>query len=83
MPIAGARCQPGVLLLALSGSDALDPDVATALGDAFAEICGAEAGTALASGMGAVHAALGANLSAGDRVVAPLAAYGSSRKLLT
>ncbi|HET8785851.1 MAG TPA: PLP-dependent aspartate aminotransferase family protein [Candidatus Limnocylindrales bacterium] len=54
-----------------------------ALGDAFAEISGAEAGTALASGMGAVHAALGANLSAGDRVVAPLAAYGSSRKLLT
>jgi cystathionine beta-lyase/cystathionine gamma-synthase len=54
-----------------------------ALGDAFAEITGAEAGTTLASGMGAVHAALGANLSAGDRVVGPLAAYGSSRKLLT
>src|SRR4029078_7177614 len=54
-----------------------------ALGDAFAEISGAEAGTTLASGMGAVHAALGANLSAGDRVVGPLAAYGSSRKLLS
>ena len=54
-----------------------------ALGDAFAEISGAEAGTSLASGMGAVHAVLGANLSAGDRVVGPLAAYGSSRKLLT
>jgi len=54
-----------------------------ALGDAFAEISGAEAGTTLSSGMGAVHAALGANLSAGDRVVGPLAAYGSSRKLLS
>ena len=30
-----------------------------ALGDAFAEIAGAEAGTSLSSGMGAVHAALG------------------------
>jgi methionine-gamma-lyase len=54
-----------------------------ALGDAFAEISGAEAGTALSSGMGAVHAALGSNLAAGDRVVGPLAAYGSSRKLLS
>jgi methionine-gamma-lyase len=53
-----------------------------ALGDAFAEIAGAEAGTSLASGMGAVHAALGSQLSAGDRVVGPLAAYGSTRKLL-
>ncbi|MFL5685304.1 MAG: trans-sulfuration enzyme family protein [Chloroflexota bacterium] len=53
-----------------------------ALGDAFADISRAEAGTTLASGMGAVHAALGANLKAGDRVVGPLAAYGSSRKLL-
>jgi cystathionine beta-lyase/cystathionine gamma-synthase len=53
-----------------------------ALGDAFADIAGGEAGTALASGMGAVHAALGSQLSAGDRVVGPLAAYGSTRKLL-
>jgi cystathionine beta-lyase/cystathionine gamma-synthase len=54
-----------------------------ALGDAFAELAGAEAGTALSSGMGAIHATLGSQLGAGDRVVAPLAAYGSSRKLLT
>lgn len=54
-----------------------------ALGDAFAEIAGGEAGTALSSGMGAVHAALGSLLSAGDRIVGPLAAYGSTRKLLT
>ena len=36
-----------------------------ALGDAFAEIAGAEAGTSLSSGMGAVHAALGSQLSGG------------------
>src|SRR6187551_288911 len=54
-----------------------------ALGDAYAEIAGAEAGTSLSSGMGAVHAALGSMLSAGDRVVGPLAAYGSTRKLLS
>jgi cystathionine beta-lyase/cystathionine gamma-synthase len=61
----------------------LSNPTARALGDAFAEISGAEAGTTLASGMGAVHASLGSRLSAGDRVVGPLAAYGSSRKLLT
>jgi methionine-gamma-lyase len=54
-----------------------------ALGDAFAELSGAEAGTTLSSGMGAVHAALGSQLSAGDRLVGPLAAYGSTRKLLS
>lgn len=54
-----------------------------ALGDAYAEIAGGEAGTSLSSGMAAVHAALGSLLSAGDRIVGPLAAYGSTRKLLT
>ncbi len=54
-----------------------------ALGDAYAEIAGGEAGTSLSSGMGAVHAALGSLLAAGDRIVGPLAAYGSTRKLLT
>ena len=53
-----------------------------ALGDAYAELAGGEAGTALASGMGAIHATLASQLSAGDRVVAPKAAYGSSRNLL-
>ena len=53
-----------------------------ALGDAYAELAGAEVGTSLSSGMGAVHAALGSQLSAGDRLVGPLAAYGSTRKLL-
>ena len=41
-----------------------------------------EAGVALASGMGAIHAALASQLRAGDRVVAPLAAYGSTRTQL-
>lgn len=50
-----------------------------ALGTAYAELAGAEAGLAFGSGMAAVHAACAAVLSAGDRVVAPLAAYGSTR----
>ena len=54
-----------------------------ALGAAYAELAGGEAGAALASGMGAIHAALASQLSAGDRIVGPQAAYGSTRKLLT
>ena len=45
----------------------------TALGDAYAELAGGEAGIALASGMGAIHAALSSLLHAGDRIVAPVA----------
>src|SRR5258706_12193921 len=47
-----------------------------ALGDAYAELAAGEAGYALASGMGAIHAAVAAVLQAGDRVVAPTALYG-------
>jgi len=54
----------------------------TALGDAYAELAGAAAGIALASGMGAIHAALASLLRAGDRVVAPVAIYGSTRAQL-
>jgi methionine-gamma-lyase len=54
----------------------------SALGAAYAELAGGEAGVALASGMGAIHAALASQLQAGDRVVAPLAAYGSTRTQL-
>jgi methionine-gamma-lyase len=54
----------------------------SALGAAYAELAGGEAGVALASGMGAIHAALASQLKAGDRVVAPLAAYGSTRTQL-
>jgi methionine-gamma-lyase len=53
-----------------------------ALGDAYAELAGGEAGTALASGMGAIHATLASQLGAGDRVVAAKVAYGSSRTIL-
>jgi methionine-gamma-lyase len=53
-----------------------------ALGDAYAELAGGEAGLALASGMGAIHAALASVLRSGDRVVAPIAIYGSTRSLL-
>ena len=53
-----------------------------ALAAAYAELAGGEAGIALASGMGAIHAALASQLKAGDRVVAPLAIYGSTRTQL-
>jgi cystathionine beta-lyase/cystathionine gamma-synthase len=53
-----------------------------ALGDAYAELAGGEAGAALASGMGAIHATLASQLRAGDRIVAPNVAYGASRSLL-
>ncbi len=55
----------------------------SALGTAYAELAGAEAGLALASGMGTIHATCASILRAGDRVVAPLAAYGSTRNQLT
>jgi methionine-gamma-lyase len=54
----------------------------SALGAAYAELAGGEAGVALASGMGAIHAALASQLKAGDRVVAPQVAYGSTRTQL-
>jgi len=54
----------------------------TALGAAYAELAGAGAGVALASGMGAIHAALSSLVRAGDRIVAPVAMYGSTRAQL-
>lgn len=54
----------------------------SALGAAYAELASGEAGVALASGLGAIHAALASQLKAGDRVVAPLVAYGSTRTQL-
>ncbi|HET7168748.1 MAG TPA: aminotransferase class I/II-fold pyridoxal phosphate-dependent enzyme [Candidatus Limnocylindrales bacterium] len=56
---------------------------ASALGAAYAELAGGASGLAVASGMGAIHAALASHLRAGDRVVAPTAAYGSTRTQLT
>jgi len=54
-----------------------------ALGEAYAELAGGDAGTALASGMGAIHATLASQLRAGDRIVAPKTTYGATRSLLT
>ncbi len=53
-----------------------------ALAGAYAELAGGEAGVALASGMGAIHATLASLLRAGDRIVAPVAMYGSTRTQL-
>ena len=61
----------------------IDNPTTTALGDAAAELEGAEAGIALASGMGAIHAALVSVLGAGDRVVCTQAVYGTTRSQLT
>jgi cystathionine beta-lyase/cystathionine gamma-synthase len=60
----------------------LDNPTVVAFAAAVAELEGAEAGFAFASGMGAIHAALGTFLSAGDRVVATLASYGTTRSQL-
>jgi len=56
---------------------------AEALGSAIAELEGAEAGFAAASGMAAVHLALLALVRAGDRIVCTRAVYGTTRALLT
>ena len=42
----------------------------------------ARPGAALASGMAAIHAALASLVRAGDRIVAPIASYGSTRSQL-
>ena len=60
----------------------LDNPTVVAFAAAVAELEGADAGFAFASGMAAIHAALGTLLSAGDRVVATRASYGTTRALL-
>ncbi|MEA2518823.1 MAG: cystathionine gamma-synthase [Chloroflexota bacterium] len=61
----------------------LDNPTVVAFAAAVAELEGAEAAFAFGSGMGAIHAALGTLLSAGDRVVATAASYGTTRAQLT
>jgi cystathionine beta-lyase/cystathionine gamma-synthase len=61
----------------------LDNPTVVAFAGAVAELEGAEAGYAFATGMAAIHAALGTVLSAGDRVVATRASYGTTRAQLT
>lgn len=57
----------------------IDNPTSAALAAAVAELEGAEAGIALASGMAAVHAAVVSLVSAGDRIVASRTAYGTTR----
>jgi methionine-gamma-lyase len=59
----------------------IDNPTVAALAAAVAEIEGAEAGFALASGMAAIHAAIVSLVSAGDRIVATRASYGTTRSL--
>ena len=60
----------------------LDNPTVAAFAGAVAELEGAEAGFAFATGMGAISAALGTLLSAGDRIVATQASYGTTRAQL-
>jgi len=57
----------------------IDNPTVAALAGAVAELEGAEAGFALATGMAAIHAAILSIASAGDRIVATRAAYGTTR----
>jgi cystathionine beta-lyase/cystathionine gamma-synthase len=59
----------------------IDNPTTTALAQAVAELEGADAGQAFATGMAAIHAALVSLLSAGDRVVSTRGVYGSTRSL--
>jgi methionine-gamma-lyase len=59
----------------------IDNPTVAALAAAVAELEGAEAGYALASGMAAIHAAVVSLVSAGDRIVATQASYGTTRSL--
>src|SRR6266542_3420315 len=61
----------------------IDNPTASALASAVAELEGAAAGHAFASGMAAVHATLVSLAGAGDHVVAGAALYGSTRHLLS
>lgn len=54
----------------------------SALGSAYAELAGGAAGVALASGMAAIYASIASFARAGDRIVAPIAIYGSTRAQL-
>ena len=57
----------------------IDNPTVVALGDAVAELHGAEAGIALATGMAAIHASFLSLLRAGDRLVIGQVGYGTTR----
>src|ERR1035437_4349871 len=61
----------------------IDNPTTAALGSAVAELEGAEAGLAFATGMAAIHAALVSVVRAGQTIVATQAVYGTTRDLLT
>jgi cystathionine beta-lyase/cystathionine gamma-synthase len=61
----------------------IDNPTSAAMAAAVAELEGAQAGQAFASGMGAIHATLISLVGAGDHVVASGALYGSTRNLLS
>jgi cystathionine beta-lyase/cystathionine gamma-synthase len=60
----------------------IDNPTSSALGAAVAEIEGAEAGFAFATGMAAIHATIMSLVAAGDHIVAAKALYGSVHHLL-
>jgi cystathionine beta-lyase/cystathionine gamma-synthase len=60
----------------------IDNPTVAAFAAAIAEIEGAEAGFAFATGMAAIHAAIVSLVSAGDRIVATRALYGTTRSLI-
>ena len=57
----------------------IDNPTVTALGDAIADLHGAEAGIALATGMAAIHAGFLSLLHQGDRVLIGTVGYGTTR----
>src|ERR1700690_571336 len=60
----------------------IDNPTTAALGNAVAELEGAEAGLAYASGMAAIHAAIISVVRAGQTIVATTAVYGTTRDLM-
>ncbi len=60
----------------------IDNPTTAALGAAVAELEGAEAGLAFATGMAAIHAAIVSSVRAGQTIVVTQAVYGTTRDLL-
>ena len=60
----------------------IDNPTTAVLGNAVAELEGAEAGLAFATGMAAIHAAIVSAVRAGQTIVATQAVYGTTRDLL-
>jgi cystathionine beta-lyase/cystathionine gamma-synthase len=80
-----ASADSGALAAVTTGDQAgyaysrLDNPTVAALGNAAAELHGAQAGLAVASGMAAIHAAFLSLLRAGDRLLVGRVGYGQTR----